>query len=163
MGAANSAEVSWFGELQVEPPPAAVRPRRKAKLDVLLVDDDAADCSLILRALRQLPEVRVAWSTDAPEFALRQLAANILKPDLLLLDINMPRVDGFTFLKRLRQLPHLAAVPVVFLTTSQLPADRLDYVKGSASLYVVKPDTYAELQVRISGVVRRARVGIWSE
>jgi putative two-component system response regulator len=95
-------------------------------------------------------------------YALRQLAAGHRKPDLVLLDIHMPRIDGFEFLKGLRRIPGMISVPVVFLTTSGVGKDVLEYMGSSASLYVIKPDTLAELKVRLDGVVERAISGVWS-
>jgi CheY-like chemotaxis protein len=137
-------------------------PRRVWSLNVLLVDDDAADVSLILNVLRRHPNVSTAHATDAPEFALRQLADGRMKPDLILLDIHMPRVDGFTFLEELRRIPTMAIVPVVFLTTSCLAKDVMVARGSSASLYVIKPDTYDALQASLNGVLRRVVRSGWT-
>jgi len=136
-------------------------PNRTWSLNVLLIDDDAADTHLILNVLRRHPQVSTAHATDAPEFALRQLAMGRLKPDLVLLDIHMPRVDGFTFLHEMRQIPTLEPVPVVFLTTSRLESDVIRAKDATASSYVVKPESYLELQARLNGVVRQAAAGRW--
>ena len=145
-------------EPRFEPQP----PRRIWSLNVLLVDDDAADVSLILNVLKRHPNVSSAHATDAPEFALRQLAAGRLKPDLILLDIHMPRLDGFEFLGALRRIPTMATVPVAFLTTSCLAKDVMAAKSGSASLYIIKPDTYEELQASLNGVLRRAVRSGWA-
>jgi DNA-binding response OmpR family regulator len=142
----------------LEPQP----PRRVWSLNVLLVDDDAADTSLILNVLKRHPHVASAQATDAPEFALRQLEVGRLRPDLVLLDIHMPRLDGFRFLQRMRDIPTMYMVPVVFLTTSRLSSDAMRTKISSASLYIIKPDTYLELQARLNGVLRRASSGRWS-
>jgi CheY-like chemotaxis protein len=145
--------------LHPEPP----RPRRVWALNVLLVDDDAADTTLILNVLKRHPNVSTALATDAPEFVLRQLAAGRqMKPDLVLLDIHMPRLDGFGFLEALRGIPAMANVPVVFLTTSCLSSDVAKTRGSSALLYVIKPESYLELQSRLNGVLRRAASGRWS-
>jgi CheY-like chemotaxis protein len=137
-------------------------PRRVWSLNVLLVDDDEADTALILSVLRRSPQVSSAQATDAPEFALRQLETGRLKPDLLLLDIQMPRIDGFAFLDHLRTIPEMIALPVVFLTTSRLASDVMRTRQSSAAFYVIKPDTYFELQARLNGVLRKAASGRWS-
>jgi DNA-binding response OmpR family regulator len=141
-----------------EPP----SPNRAWSLNVLLIDDDVADTCLILNVLKRHPQVSAAHATDAPEFALRQLAKGRLKPELVLLDIHMPRIDGFTFLREMRRIPTLASVPVVFLTTSRLESDVIRARGATASSYVIKPDSYFELQARLNGVVRQAAAGRWS-
>ena len=137
-------------------------PKRVWSLNVLVVDDDAADTSLILNVLNRHPNVASAQATDAPEFALRQLEIGRLGPDLILLDIHMPRLDGFAFLRNLRDIPGLERLPVVFLTTSSLASDVLRTRRSSASHYVLKPDTYLDLQASLNGVLRRAASGRWS-
>jgi CheY-like chemotaxis protein len=138
-------------------------PRRVWSLNVLLVDDDAADTALILSVLKRHPHVSTALATDSPEFALRQLhGGRHMRPDLVLLDIHMPRLDGYGFLEALRGIPAMASVPVVFLTTSCRESDLERTRQTSALLYVVKPDNYLELQSRLNGVLRRASMGRWS-
>lgn len=137
-------------------------PSRTWSLDVLLIDDDVADTCLILSVLKLHPQVSAVHATNAPEFALRQLELGRLNPDLVLLDIHMPKVNGFTFLRKMRLIRKLTSVPVVFLTTSRLESDIVWARDATASSYVVKPDSYFELQSRIDGVVRQAEAGCWS-
>jgi DNA-binding response OmpR family regulator len=136
---------------------------RRARLEILLVEDDAADASLILSALYKHPDVLAAYAIAAPVLALHGLLEGSLKPDLVLLDLHMPRLDGFEFLKGLRRVPGFVSVPVVFLTTSELGRDVLEYMNSSASLYVVKPDTFGELETRMDGIITRTISGVWSE
>jgi two-component system, chemotaxis family, chemotaxis protein CheY len=132
-------------------------------INVLVVEDDAADTTLIVSALRRHPNVATASATNAPDLVLQQLNDGYLLPDLILLDIHMPRLDGFGFLKALRQIPAMAVVPVVFLTTSGLGKDVVVARSSSASSYLVKPDSYAELQTRLDEVIKRAVSGVWSK
>ena len=142
--------------------PGTRPPTRTWSLNVLLIDDDLADTCLILNVLRRHPQVSTAHATDAPIFALRQLSSGRLKPDLVLLDIHMPKLDGFTVLKEMREIPSMATVPVVFLTTSRLERDVTRAKAATASSYVVKPDTYFELQSHLNAVVRQTAAGRWT-
>jgi CheY-like chemotaxis protein len=144
------------------PPLEPQPPKRVWSLNVLVIDDDAADTSLILNVLKRHPQVASARATDAPEFALRELEMGRLKPDLILLDIHMPRVDGFTFLRNLRDIPEMTDLPVVFLTTSCLASDVNRTARSTASQYLVKPDSFLELQSCLNGVLRRAAAGRWN-
>jgi CheY-like chemotaxis protein len=130
-------------------------------LNVLLVEDDAADASLILSVLQRHASVSTARAMDSPALALSQVATGRIIPDLVLLDIHMPRINGFQFLERLRQIPSMVSVPVVFLTTSGLDRDVSEYVRGSAVSYVLKPDSYGELQTRLDAVIKRAVSRAW--
>jgi DNA-binding response OmpR family regulator len=142
--------------------PKGPRPAQSAwKLNVLLVDDDPADTSLIVSALASHPRVAVR-TVGEPVLALRQLLVGYKQPDLVLLDVHMPRIDGFELLEGLRRIRGMVTVPVVFLTTSGLEKDLLAYRGSSASMYVVKPDTFGELQTRVDGIVERAISGVWN-
>ena len=131
-------------------------------LDVLLVEDDAADTNLILKVLEHHPGVFSAHASDAPDLLLRPLAVGQVRADLVLLDIHMPRMDGFKFLRGMRQIRALAKTPVVFLTTSWLARDASDVTHSSAALYMIKPDSYEDLETCLDGVLRRAQSGLWS-
>jgi putative two-component system response regulator len=155
-----SAGIARDGPAQLHPLMNRRLRRRVWGLDVLVVDDDAADTALILTALNRNPAVRTARATDAPEFALRQFALNgELRPNLVLLDIHMPRLNGFAFLTAMRRIPTMARVPVVFLTTSCLANDLAQAPESTASLYVLKPNSSSELQARLNGVIALASAG----
>lgn len=126
------------------------------KLDVLVVEDDAADTRLIQTALRRNRDVGNIATRNLPGRALLELSAGRLEPDLVLLDIIMPRLDGFQFLEVMRRVPSMTAVPVVFLTTSAATRDVKRASDNAAFGYIVKPDSYEELEARISAVVRQA-------
>lgn len=130
-------------------------------IDVLLVEDDAADTTLILDVLRQHSFVFNCRASDAPDLALRQLAIGQIRPDLVLLDIHMPRMDGFNFLRRLRQIRPMAKIPVVFLTTAWTIRDASDATSSSAALYVIKPDTFDGLATCLDGVIRKVQSDLW--
>jgi CheY-like chemotaxis protein len=99
---------------------------------------------------------------DAPDVALFQLAQGWLRPNLILLDIHMPKLDGFTFLEALREIPRMQDTPVVLLTTSRHARDVELARERDVCSYVVKPDSYEELRARINSVVNQALTGRWS-
>lgn len=83
------------------------------------------------------------------------LAATRQKPDLILLDVNMPGIDGFEVCRRLREDHELADTPVIFTTTQGELSDRLEGFDAGADDYVTKPFDLTELQMRIRAVLRR--------
>jgi CheY-like chemotaxis protein len=151
----ESSSRANFGLFEADPA------RRIWTINVLLVDDDAADTSLITDALKRHPGVSAFRSSSAPHNALRELAEGRIKPDLLLLDICMPQMDGFTFLKRMRMIPACAATPVVLLTTSGLRRDAEEAMASTAVSYVIKPPGFAQLQARLDTAIRRTIAGDW--
>jgi CheY-like chemotaxis protein len=135
---------------------------KRWNINVLLVEDDAADAALIMHALQRHPDVATAYAMDSPMAALRLLASGSLQPDLILLDIRMPVINGFEFVKRLRRNPATFDTPVVFLTTSRLERDVAAARDSSVCLYVVKPESLGDLRARLDVVIKRAKSGAWS-
>jgi CheY-like chemotaxis protein len=107
---------------------------------VLLVEDDPGDVVLVKEAFSEhklINEVRVA--SDGVE-ALAQLRDPELEaPDLVLLDLNLPRKDGREVLAEIRADPALTRLPVVILTTSDAERDILDSYELHANAFVTKP------------------------
>lgn len=111
---------------------------------VLLVEDNEGDVEMTQRALRDgKPECTLAVANDGIE-ALEYLAksaepADAGMPRLILLDLNMPRMDGKRFLDSVKADARFRAIPVVMLTSSESPGDIRECYERQASCYVVKP------------------------
>lgn len=130
-------------------------------IEVLVIEDDEADRSLITNVVKQHPNVSAMYATDAADQALIDLARGRLHPNLILLDIQMPRLNGFKFLEAMRLIPAMRDTSVVVLTTSRLDCDVQESCTSGVNLYIVKPDSYEELKTRLSAVVTQARTGVW--
>ena len=154
MVSVDELERPWLAQLKA--------PATRWSINVLVVDDDAADASLILNVLERHPDVAAVHAMDRPDVALNLLASGALEPDLILLDIQMPRIDGFRFVERLRFIPAMAETPVVFLTTSRLASNVEAARDASVACYVVKPDTFADLRARLDVIIKRIKSGAWS-
>ena len=115
------------------------------KVQVLLVEDNAADVFLLEAALEK-STVPVELSTAGDGVAalehLRRGAEHATLPDLMLLDLNMPRMNGFDVLAAIRAEPALAHLVVVVFTTSNAPADAQRAYALEASSYVSKPTSF---------------------
>lgn len=115
-------------------------------IDILLVDDNPDDVDLTVMALKRSHlQCDVIVARDGAE-ALAMLIGSASHPPSLatlprvvLLDINMPRLNGFDVLKSLRQHPRTAALPIVILTSSKEEADIASGYKGGANSYIRKP------------------------
>jgi len=113
-------------------------------IEILLIDDDDGDVLLARRALENgkiLNTMHVAKDgIEAMEF-LKQTGkfVDAPRPDLILLDLNMPRKDGREVLAEIKQDPHLRSIPVVVLTTSDSDQDVADMYDLHANCYVTKP------------------------
>ena len=111
---------------------------------ILLVEDNLADIELTIEGLRDAKvrnELAVARDGVEAMAYLRGEApyADAVRPDLVLLDLNMPRKDGREVLAEMGADPRLAVIPVVVLTTSAAEIDVLESYQLSAAAYVTKP------------------------
>ncbi len=111
--------------------------------EVLLVEDNAADVRLTREAFRAVGSLATLEVAPDGEQALallrRRVADGSRLPDLVLLDLNMPRLDGHGVLEALDDDPVLATLPVVVLTTSDQDDDVRRAYERHANGYVVKP------------------------
>jgi two-component system response regulator len=115
---------------------------------LLLVDDNPDDVDLTLRAFRKSNisnEVLVAHDgQQALDLLLPAGGGPGLQPAVVLLDLNMPRIDGLEVLRRLRADPRTRLLPVVVLTTSREDRDRIESYALGANSYVAKPVDFGE-------------------
>ena len=114
------------------------------KLTVLLVEDEPADAHLVRLAFEEghvLADLHhVLDGVEAFAFLRREGDyAHAPTPELILLDLNMPRMDGRQFLRKIKDDPTLHTLPVVVLTTSDAERDMLDSYDHFAAGYIVKP------------------------
>lgn len=113
-------------------------------VEILLVEDNPGDARLAVEALKE-NKVRnnlhhVKDGVEAMDFLHRRGAyAGAPLPDLILLDLNMPRKDGREVLKEIKDDPRLRLVPVVVLTTSAAERDLVQTYDSHANAYVMKP------------------------
>jgi two-component system response regulator len=113
-------------------------------LQVLVVEDDAGDFALVETAFAEHMVPTVLHHAEDGADALRFLRregrhSRAPRPHLILLDLNMPGVDGRQVLAQIKADPDLKAIPVVVFTTSATPGDIVDSYRGHANAYVTKP------------------------
>jgi CheY-like chemotaxis protein len=118
----------------------------KAKLTVMLVEDDLAHAEITLRSIEEFAPERcdVVHVLDG-QAALDRLRSALRLPDLVLLDLRLPRMDGLELLERVQSDAELSQIPMVVLTTSDADADRKRALAFGASSYLVKPFGESEL------------------
>jgi two-component system, chemotaxis family, response regulator Rcp1 len=115
-----------------------------APIEVLLVEDSPGDVRLTREALTDAKvHIKLHVALDGEE-AMAFLGragkhANVPRPDLILLDLNLPKKDGREVLKEIKESPTLKSIPVVILTTSASDADILRSYLLHANCYITKP------------------------
>lgn len=114
-------------------------------LNILLVEDDRVDVMNVRRAFEQAHIVNPMWVAGDGIEALDRLRGGEIPPHdlLILLDLNLPRMDGIEFLQVLRDDEELARTPVVVLTTSDAESDRIQAYDLNVAGYIVKPVTFS--------------------
>ncbi|GAB3277973.1 response regulator [Larkinella harenae] len=112
---------------------------------IIITDDDDDDRLLFRTVLgASWADCEVVFAGDGVEL-LDQLEKNRQLPALIFLDLNMPRMDGFTTLKELRANPAYRSIPVIIFTTSSLPEHITRCYELGANSYLTKPTGYHEL------------------
>jgi DNA-binding response OmpR family regulator len=121
--------------------------------NILIVEDDEIVAKTLERCLRG-SEFRVRISNSGVEGLL---AARRDVPDLVILDVIMPGMDGFTVCREMRQDRLLAEVPILFLTAKAKDDDKITGLMAGADDYLSKPFNIDELQLRIRAILRRTQ------
>jgi len=119
-------------------------PQKGQLIEILLVEDSPGDVRLTQEALKEgkvLNNLRVVNDgVEAMAYLRRQSPhADALEPDLILLDLNLPRKDGREVLAEIKSDPNLRRIPVVVLTTSRTDEDIIKAYDLHANCYITKP------------------------
>ncbi|APW99518.1 response regulator [Halobiforma lacisalsi AJ5] len=127
------------------------------RVEILLVEDNPGDVRLIEEAFKELSiTVTLEAVSDGDEGLdflyerVEDAAASV--PDFVLLDLNLPRMDGFEFLEAVRDDSDLARVPVLVLTSSEASDDVLESYELSANAYLTKPTDPGEYASMVQSV-----------
>jgi CheY-like chemotaxis protein len=128
---------------------AEAPPRRKV---VLVVDDDAAVRTLVSKALK-------AKGYDVQEAADGMVASELLGrmtqvPDLMICDVMMPTIDGFSLARMVKGHKELRSIPIIFLTAKTQPADLMTGISLGARHYVQKPFSIVDLLDKVAKSIR---------
>ena len=128
-------------------------PRRRR---VFLVEDNPGDVYLIELALKSEKIDCQLTHFDNGEDALKALleTANAQLPDLILVDLNLPRLDGKQLVRRVREQPGLSKIPIAVLTSSYSPRDYDDVLKLGAKKYIHKPTRLQDFLHTTGGAMR---------
>lgn len=113
-------------------------------MHILIIEDNAADLALLAEFLAEQESVPdLHWVTDGIRALdyLRRASPyeNAVRPDLILLDLGLPRMSGYDLIKALKGDPALADIPIIVLSTSRNPMDREETETAGANLFLSKP------------------------
>ncbi|MDH3198575.1 MAG: response regulator, partial [Candidatus Krumholzibacteria bacterium] len=116
----------------------------------ILVVDDEPHIRQILKFTLEKAGYQVFSATDGEEALAR---ASEIKPHLVLLDVMMPRMDGYEVCRKMREDFGLSQIPVIMLTAKGDQRDRITGLEGGANDYLVKPYSNEELLLRVRNVL----------
>jgi len=122
--------------------------------ETILVVDDDPDIARFVEVNLRSAGYDVSVAADGEEALER---AGMLRPDLVLLDVMMPRIDGFEVAQRLRRNPQTANTSIIMLTAKALSTDKVLGLTAGADDYIIKPFDPIELLARVKGTLRRAK------
>lgn len=118
-------------------------------LNVLLIEDDAIEVMKLNRTVSKLGLTHNIIEANNGEEALKLLEKKDQLPDIILLDLNMPRINGIEFLKILKADERLRYIPTIILTTSNNQQDLLECYKIGIAGYMLKPLKYEDYVSKI--------------
>ena len=122
--------------------------------EILLIDDDQDDIKNFMDAIESLPKKIHCRSSDNPVEILEELASAPILPDLILLDYNMPYINGMEFLRKLKSYNHLTDVEVVMFSTPDENVMLPWLEKNNIAVkYISKPDTFEELRTLFDAIL----------
>ena len=132
----------------------------ESMLDIILVEDNPADIELTLFALNEKHLAnRVKVLRDGQEavdyiFRMGQYENCGIcdKPKLILLDLNLPKIDGLEILRRIRRGDRTKSIPVVVLTSSDQDQDRIESYKLGVNSYIIKPVEFDNFSQAVSEI-----------
>lgn len=116
--------------------------------DIFYVEDDTDFAFIMEHAIQEVNDglnVKIIENGKDALDALRELTDAKVRPKLILLDMNLPGLSGLDLLKRIKEIPFLKYVPVIFFSTSDNPRDVKASLEFGANAYLTKPSGYNNL------------------
>ena len=125
------------------------------RLNILLIEDNDADIFIAKKAFLSLKVPYDFHSVSDGELAIEALKASgtdngMPIPDMVFLDLNLPKVDGAQVLKAIKEIPHLSSMPVIALSSSRSEQDVRKIYSMHANAYLVKPQSLDDYRILVS-------------
>ncbi|NHF58564.1 response regulator [Flavobacteriaceae bacterium TP-CH-4] len=122
-------------------------------MNILLIEDDTIETMKLQRTVSKLQLRHGILEAKNGEEALSLLESTNALPDIILLDLNMPRMSGIEFLKILKADHRLKYLPTIVLTTSENRADLLECYEIGIAGYIIKPLKYEDYELKLQKVL----------
>jgi CheY-like chemotaxis protein len=113
---------------------------------LFIIDDDAEDQEIFIEAVREVDKSIQCYSATSGEDAMKQLEMEVVVlPDLIFLDMNMPKLNGKQVLRELKNTRSLKGIPVIMYSTSFAPRDIEEIDQLGAAYHLLKPSRFEDL------------------
>lgn len=122
-------------------------------LNILLIEDDAIEVMKFNRVLKNLEQVHKIIEANNGEEALEILKNKVIIPDIIVLDLNMPKINGIEFLSILKADDVLKYIPAIVLTTSNNHRDLLAFYRIGIAGYMLKPLKYEDYVDKVKKMI----------
>jgi CheY-like chemotaxis protein len=129
------------------------RLNKRQPMNILFIEDDTIETMKLNRTIAKLGEKHTIIQANNGEEALRILKEEQQLPDIILLDLNMPRMNGIEFLQILKKDEILKYLPAIILTTSENRTDLLECYRIGIAGYVIKPLKYEDYEEKIKKLI----------
>ena len=123
---------------------------------LLIIDDDIEDQEIFIEAVREVSETIHCSSSTSGEEALDHLARpSASPPDLIFLDLNMPKLNGKQVLKEIKNIPAAKSIPVIMYSTSFAPRDIEEIRQSGAAHHLLKPSRFNDLCTALNSILAK--------
>jgi CheY-like chemotaxis protein len=123
---------------------------------LLLIDDDVEDQEIFIDAIREVDGSIDCTCISSSEEVLQVLREGALqKPDIMFMDLNMPRMNGKQLLAELKKIDHLSTIPVIMYSTHLEARDIAEIGQLGAAHHLVKPSKFSDLCSSLSTILRK--------
>lgn len=123
--------------------------------NILLTDDDRDDRELFVEALASIDKNITCHLAENGKEAWRLLQQKAIDVEAIFLDINMPVMDGWEFLNKVKHDQHYRNIPVIIYSTSSVELDKIRALQMGAWSYITKPDSFTTLKAILRDVMHR--------
>lgn len=125
----------------------------RTRKKILLVDDDHEDQEIFCEVLGQVNDLLDCLCVDTAEDALQTLSKATDHPQYIFLDLNLPYMNGFDCLHKLKAEPQYKNIPVIIYSTSSRSSDKQKAIELGAYNFISKPNTMDELKVQLQSIL----------
>lgn len=123
---------------------------------IFIIDDDVEDQEIFMEAVKEIDQAVQCYTSTNGDDALRQLEQEVVVlPDLIFLDLNMPKLNGKQILRQIKSIGSLNRIPVIMYSTSFAPRDIEEIRELGAAFHLLKPSRFDDLCKSLASILSR--------